>query len=106
MQPVTAAVLQVENNNWPDAVVYVARAGVRQRVGQVGSFQSATMELPSAALAPGDFYLLVDLIGATRQWVSPPVFLLDHSVIDLRIGPSLNLSTVSVRPAEPSARVP
>jgi hypothetical protein len=103
VRPVTSATLVVENTNWLDATVYVLRSGVRHRLGNAGSFQPTTFDLPGAVTITGEFTILVELIGSTASWISPAVVLLDHSLVELRIAAALSLSTVTVWEREPDA---
>lgn len=67
-------IVEVTNNNWLDAVVYVVRLGVQQRLGTVNSMTSRRLEVPSPLVRHGaDLRFEVHPIGTTQSMITDPI---------------------------------
>jgi len=89
-------VVEVENSNWADIVVYAVRNGSRTRLGMVPSMGRERFVLPSSVItAASNVQLVVDPIGG-RPYVFPPVIVERGQRVELRLENNLNLSSISV----------
>lgn len=58
-------VLEVENKNWQDVVIYAISNGSRVRLGAVTAINKATINVPvNAVRLPGTMELLLDPLGS------------------------------------------
>lgn len=92
--PHAPALLQVANQNWADAKVYVLVGGTRQRVATVTSMgESGPVDLPRTALSgAGGLVLVVELIGSAARYISPRLDLFPGQTVELRIENNLRLT--------------
>jgi len=90
-------VVEVENYNWADIVVYAVRGGHRIRLGMVTSMGSERFVLPSAVVtASTNVQLIADPIGGGAPYVFPPVIVERGQRVELRLENYLGLSSISV----------
>jgi len=90
-------VVEVENYNWADIVVYAVRGGHRTRLGMVTSMGRERFVLPSAVItATTNVQLIADPIGGGAPYVFPPVIVERGQRVELRLENNLGLSSVSV----------
>lgn len=88
----------VTNNNYLDVVVFAVSGGQAQRLGNVTGNSTASFQLPRVlSVASAGVQLLVDPIGSSDAWFSDSLYLWGGALVDLTVGPSLSLSSVSVR---------
>lgn len=99
VETLSEAVVRVENRNWADVTVRVARAGgsSSQRLGTVTSMQTARLTIPQALLGgPGRVRLIADPIGGARPFVTEPISVRPGQTIEFTLEGRLNLSNWSV----------
>jgi hypothetical protein len=95
--PTPSAIIEVQNNNWADIVVYAVRNGMRMRLGMVTSMSRERFSLPASVFASsGDVQLLADPIGGATPYLFPPVMVHQGQRVEVRLENHLPLSSVSV----------
>ena len=93
------AELQVENNNWLDAHLYLVRDGMLTSLGFMNGPGEEHFTLPSmATMAGADVQVLVLPIGATGAYLSPVLVISPGDKVQLTIQNNLSLSSVTVEP--------
>jgi hypothetical protein len=99
--PETAAqepvVLEVENHNWADVVLYVVHDGVQTRFTQVAAAHNLSIEIPPRLQGQmGVIRIAARRIGGTDSYVSQAISVRGSSAVRLTIESSLNHSSVGV----------
>jgi hypothetical protein len=90
-------VLEVENHNWADVVLYVVHDGVQTRFTQVAAAHSVSIEIPTRLQGQmGVIRIAARRIGGTDSYVSQAISLRGSSSVRLTIESSLNHSSVGV----------
>lgn len=92
-----ATVVQVDNGNFADVVVYALSTGQYYRLGEVSGHDEATLDLPRQLDRVHDLRLVADPIGSRTSYFSNEILFEPGDVLVLSVGPTMNLSTVSVR---------
>ncbi len=88
------ATVRVENDNWRDVRVFVARGGQRRRLGTVTSMNAREWTLPDTELPmAGRIHLVAEVIGTTERATTPPVPVEAGVVIEWRIANMLSQSS-------------
>jgi broad specificity phosphatase PhoE len=96
-QPVESVVLEVENHNWSDIVVYVAHDGVFTRLTQVTAATNTSLPLPAHLVGSlGVVRLAVRRIGGTDSYASEPISLRTGSTLRLTVESRVATSSVAV----------
>ncbi len=96
-KPQPPAVLRVANDNFADVTIYVVQSGMRLRLGTVSGLSEQQFKLPRTVAAYAmDLYLLADPVGGSRVYMSPAVRVRAGEEVDLRLHPTLSMSSVSV----------
>ncbi len=90
------AMVHVANNNFADVTVYVVQSGMRWRLGTVTGLSRQRFTMPRMSYDAGDLYLLADPVGGSRSYLSPPVRVNAGEAVDLRLHPTLSMSSVSI----------
>ena len=95
--PPEPVVLEVENHNWADVVLYVVHDGVQTRFAQVAAAHKASIEIPPRLQGQmGVIRIAARRIGGTESYVSQAISLRGNSAVRLTIESSLNHSSVGV----------
>lgn len=90
-------VLEVENHNWADVVLYVLHDGVQSRLTQVAAAHDVSLEIPPRLQGQmGVIQIAVRRIGGTDSFVSQSISLRGSSAVRLTIESSLSRSSVGV----------
>jgi hypothetical protein len=90
-------VLEVENHNWADVVLYVVHDGVQTRFTQVAAAHKVSIEIPPRLQGQmGVIRLAARRIGGTDSYVSQAISIRGSSAVRLTIESSLNHSSVGV----------
>ena len=90
-------VLEVENHNWADVVLYVVHDGVQTRFAQVAAAHNASIEIPPRLQGQmGVIRLAARRIGGNDSYVSQAISIRGSSAVRLTIESSLNRSSVGV----------
>jgi hypothetical protein len=95
--PPRGILLTVENRNAADARIYLVRAGIRLRLGTVGSHERRTLSLPTAYLGiPGGAVLETELMASRERHAMQPIAAVSGDRVAWTIGHRLPYSVVSV----------
>jgi len=90
-------VLEVENHNWADVVLYVVHDGVQTRFTQVAAAHNLSIEIPPRLQGQmGVIRIAARRIGGTDSYVSQAISVRGSSAVRLTIESSLNHSSVGV----------
>lgn len=90
-------VLEVENHNWADVVLYVVHDGVQTRFTQVAAAHNLSIEIPERL--QGQMRVIriaARRIGGTDSFVSQAISLRGNSAVRFTIESNLNRSSVGV----------
>ena len=90
-------VVQVDNGNFADVVIYALSTGQYYRLGEVTGHDRATLGLPRQLNTASDLRLVADPIGSRSSYFSDPILFEPGDVLVLDVGPTMSLSSVSVR---------
>lgn len=90
-------VVEVDNGNFADVTVYALSTGQYYRLGEVSGHGRATLRLPRQLDTVRDLRLVADPIGSRVSYFSDAVLFEPGDRLVLSVGPTMNLSTVSVR---------
>lgn len=95
--PADAVVLEVENHNWADVVLYVVHDGVHTRFAQVAAARNVSMKIPPQLQGQmGVIRIAARRIGGTDSFVSQAISLRGNSSVRFTIESSLSRSSVGV----------
>jgi len=95
--PPTPVVLEVENHNWADVVLYVLHDGIQTRFAQVAAAHNASIKIPSQLQGQmGIIRIAARRIGGTDSFVSQAISLRGNSAVRFTIESNLNRSSVGV----------
>ena|SRR5712664_3671477 len=90
-------VLEVENHNWSDIVVYISHDGVVSRFAQITAGTSRSFPIPPHLVgSTGILRLSVHRIGGTDNYASDPVSVRTGSTVRLTVESRLPRSSVAV----------
>jgi hypothetical protein len=95
--PPSPVVLEVENHNWADVVLYVLHDGVQTRFAQVAAAHNVSVEIPPNLQGQmGIIRIAARRIGGTDSFVSQAISLRGNSAVRFTIESNLNRSSVGV----------
>jgi hypothetical protein len=95
--PAGPIVLEVENHNWADVILYVVHDGVQTRFTQVAAAHNASIEIPERLQGQmGVIRIAARRIGGTDSFVSQALSLRGNSSVRVTIESNLNRSSVGV----------
>jgi hypothetical protein len=95
--PADPIVLEVENHNWADVVLYIVHDGVQTRFTQVAAAHDLSLEIPAQLQGQmGVIRLAVRRIGGTDSFLSQAISLRGSSAVRFTIESSLSRSSVGV----------
>ena len=90
-------VLEVENHNWADIILYILHDGVRTRFAQVAAAHKVSVEIPAELQGQmGIIRVSARRIGGTDSYVSEAISLRGNSAVRLTIESSLGRSSIGV----------
>jgi broad specificity phosphatase PhoE len=96
-QPAESVVLEVENHNWSDIVVYVSHDGIVTRLTQVTANTNTSVPVPSYLVGSlGVLRLGVRRIGGTDSYASEPISIRTGSTLRLTVESRVATSSVAV----------
>ena len=90
-------VVEVDNGNFADVVVYALSTGQYYRLGEVTGHDRANLTLPQNLNTVNSLRLVADPIGSSNSYFSEQILFGPGDILVLRVGPTMNLSSVSVR---------
>ena len=95
--PAPPVMLEVENHNWADIVLYVVHDGVQTRFTQVAAAHNVSIEIPERLQGQmGVIRIAARRIGGTDSFVSQAISLRGNSAVRFTIESSLSRSSVGV----------
>ena len=95
--PADTVVLEVENHNWADVVLYVVHDGVHTRFAQVAGARNVSMRIPPQLHGQmGVIRIAARRIGGTDSYVSQAISLRGNSAVRFTIESKLSKSSVGV----------
>jgi len=95
--PTEPVVLEVENHNWADIVLYVVHDGVQTRFAQVAAAHNVSIEIPPKLQGQmGVIRIAARRIGGTDSYLSQAISLRGGSAVRFTIESSLSRSSVGV----------
>ena len=95
--PTEPVVLEVENHNWADIVLYVVHDGVQTRFAQVAAAHNVSIEIPTKLQGQmGVIRIAARRIGGTDSYLSQAISLRGGSAVRFTIESSLSRSSVGV----------
>ena len=90
-------ILEVENHNWADIIIYIVHDGRRTRLNSVTAAKNASLVIPSNMIGQvGDLQLVARRVGAYDRFVSQPISIRTGSTIRLTLESDLTHSSVAV----------
>jgi hypothetical protein len=96
-RPLENLVLEIENHNWSDIVVFVLHDGLTSRLTQVTAGRSVSVPLrPQHIGAMGTLRLAVHPIGGSADYTSESVSLRTGNTVRLTVESSVGRSSVAV----------
>jgi hypothetical protein len=95
--PPAPVLLEIENHNWADVVLYVVHDGVQTRFTQVAAAHNLSIEIPERLQGQmGVIRIAARRIGGTDSFVSQAISLRGSSAVRFTIESSLSRSSVGV----------
>lgn len=89
--------LEVDNHNWADVLVYVVHDGSATRFLQVTGAKSTSVAIPSRLVgANGSVRFIAHRIGGLDDYYSPPVSVRTGQTIALTLEGQLKMSSIGV----------
>ena len=95
--PPTPVVLEVENHNWADVILFVVHDGIQTRFAQVAAAHNLSIEIPERLQGQmGIIKIGARRIGGDDTYLSQAISLRGNSSVRFTIESNLNRSTVGV----------
>ena len=95
--PATPIVLEVENHNWADVILFVVHDGVQTRFAQVAAAHNLSIEIPERLQGQmGIIKIAARRIGGTDTYLSQAISLRGGTAVRFTIESNLNRSSVGV----------
>jgi hypothetical protein len=89
--------VRVRNHNWSDMTVYLARGGMRTRLGTVTTSSTRVFEVPRVFTGPAaTFTLIADPIGGAPVHITHPVQARIGQLVDFTIENHIAISNVAI----------
>ena len=90
-------VLEVENHNWSDIIIYVVHDGRRTRLTSVTATRNSSLIIPANLVGQvGNLQLVARRVGAYDRYVSQTISVRTGSTIVLTLESDLSRSSVAV----------
>jgi hypothetical protein len=90
-------VLQVDNHNWSDVLIYILHDGKQTRLLEVTGAKSVAQPIPPQLISSnGTVRFLVHRIGGRDDYTSPPISVRNGKTVALTLEGQLHMSTVGV----------
>ena len=92
-----AVILDVRNNNWADAIIYIVHDGRRTRLNTVRATRTTSLVIPPNMIGQaGILQLIARRVGAYDRYISPSISIRTGSTVVLTLESDLRRSTVAV----------
>jgi len=96
-EPADDVVLEVDNHNWADVLLYVVHDGSTTRLAQVTAAKSVSVPIPSRLVgADGIVSFVAHRIGGLDDYYSPRVSVRTGNTIALTLEGQLGMSSIGV----------
>lgn len=90
-------ILEVQNHNWADVIIYVVHDGKRSRLTSVTAARNSSLIIPPNLIGQvGNLQLVARRVGANDRYVSQPISIRTGSTIVLTLESNLSRSSVAV----------
>jgi hypothetical protein len=92
-----SVVLEVQNHNWADIIIYVVHDGKRSRLNSVTATKNTSLIIPPNLIGQvGNLQLVARRVGANDRYVSQPISIRTGTTIVLTLESNLARSSVAV----------
>jgi len=92
-----SVILDVRNNNWADAIIYVVHDGRRTRLNTVRATRTTSLIIPPRLIGQvGNLQLIARRVGAYDRYISPSISIRTGSTVVLTLESDLRRSSVAV----------
>jgi hypothetical protein len=90
-------ILDVQNHNWADMIIYVVHDGRRTRLNTVRATRTTSLIIPPRMIGQvGNLQLIARRVGAYDRYISPPISIRTGSTVVLTLESDLRRSSVAV----------
>jgi hypothetical protein len=92
-----SVILQVQNHNWADMIIYVVHDGRRTRLNTVTATKNSSLTIPPNVIGQvGNLQLVARRVGAYDRYISQTISIRTGSTIVLTLESDLSRSSVAV----------
>lgn len=92
-----SVILEVQNHNWADMIIYVVHDGRRTRLNTVTATQNSSLTIPPNMIGQvGNLQLIARRVGANDRYISPSISVRTGSTVVLTLESNLSRSSVAV----------
>ena len=92
-----SVILEVQNNNWADVIIYVVHDGQRSRLNSVTATKNSSLVIPPNMIGQvGNLQLIARRVGGNDRYVSQPISVRTGTTIVLTLESDLKRSSVAV----------
>jgi hypothetical protein len=93
----TQLVLEIQNHNWADIIIYVVHDGRRSRLTSVTATKNSSLIIPPTMIGQvGNLQLVARRVGAYDRYVSQTISVRIGSTVVLTLESDLSRSSVAV----------
>jgi len=90
-------ILEVQNHNWSDVIIFVVHDGRRTRLNSVTATRNSSLIIPPSMIGQvGHLQLIARRVGAYDRYISPTISVRTGSTIVLTLESDLGRSSVAV----------
>ena len=90
-------ILDVQNHNWADVIIYVVHDGRRTRLNTVRATEATSLVIPPRLIGQvGSLQLIARRVGAYDRYVSPSISIRTGTTVVLTLESDLSRSSVAV----------
>jgi hypothetical protein len=92
-----SVILEVQNHNWADMIIYVVHDGRRTRLNTVTATKNSSLTIPPNMIGQvGNLQLIARRVGANDRYISPSISVRTGSTVVLTLESNLSRSSVAV----------
>lgn len=90
-------ILNVQNHNWADVIIYVVHDGRRTRLDTVRATKTTSLVVPPNLIGQaGNLQLIARRVGAYDRYISPTISIRTGSTLVLTLESDLKRSSIAV----------
>jgi len=90
-------ILDVQNHNWADVIIYVVHDGRRTRLNTVRATRTTSLIIPPRLIGQvGNLQLIARRVGAYDRYISPSISIRTGTTVVLTLESDLSRSSVAV----------